>query len=402
MFGQKKRLVMCQNCRALVDPAASVCPMCGNEAVPEQRVSGSGTSGNFFAMLILGINVLIFILMGAVGLKNGRGMEAFVASASGAVLVDFGSFVVVLVNEGQWWRFVTANFLHIGLIHLLFNSYALYQIGPLAENIFGEQKFIFIYVLTGIVSSIASYFFNINGAGASGAISGLIGLLAVYGYRQGGTFGKGLMRTMLTWIAMTIIYGFIIKANNVAHAAGFIAGGALGFWIKGESPETVRSATVWNALAVLSVVTIIASFVMVGINYGTVQQQAQQGPDAERQAQTVIHLTKAINNAEIALENSRRISEPTNLAEVARNLRRKAADVSAIAKLDERSDAIRNRVVDLMNKRAEALEKAAKNPKESTAFLPKDVDEMKATFDEYQQWLDSVLKKYGLVRTKEE
>src|SRR5436190_14449150 len=118
MFGEKKKLVMCQNCRALVAPSEKACPMCGNESVPEQRVSiRGGESTNFFSMLILGINLLIFILMGAVGLKNGNGIESFIASATGSVLDDFGSFDVSLVNQGQWWRFVTANFLHIGLIH---------------------------------------------------------------------------------------------------------------------------------------------------------------------------------------------------------------------------------------------------------------------------------------------
>src|SRR5437868_1071864 len=169
MFGEKKKLVMCQACRALVDPGDKVCPMCGNQAVPEQRISTAGESGNFVSMLIIGINILIFILMGVVGLKNGRGMDAFISSPTNAVLDDFGSVNSFLISQGEWWRVLTANFLHIGLMHILFNSYSLFYVGPRVEEIYGEQKFIFIYILTGIASMTASYFFHIDGAGASGA-----------------------------------------------------------------------------------------------------------------------------------------------------------------------------------------------------------------------------------------
>lgn len=399
MFGEKKKMVMCQACRALVDPGESVCPMCGNEAVPEQRVSSAGESGSFFSMLIIGINVLIFIMMGVVALKNGRGIESFVASADSAVLRDFGSFAIYLVDQGQWWRFVTANFLHIGLLHLLFNSYALYQVGPLVEEIYGEHKFIFVYLFTGIFCEIPSYYAGINGAGASGAISGLIGLLAVYGYRQGGVFGKALMKSMLTWMGMTIVYGFIIGANNVAHAGGFIAGGILGFLLKAEPVGTARAKTLWNALALLSILIFAVSFIMVGKHYGAVQEQAAQEPLKNQQAQKVIRLSNLVREGGRSLSETGDLSDRKTLPETAKKLRRVANDLSQLEKIDEPSDAIRSRLVNSLNKSADALEEASK----STAKLPVSVEilEYKKAFDEYIQWEDSVLEKYGLVKSTE-
>src|SRR6185436_19765149 len=126
-----------------------------------------------------------------------------------------------------WWRLVTFNFLHIGLMHLLFNSSALYQIGPQVEELYSSQKFVFLYLATGVFSAFASFAFNIGGAGASGSIFGLIGLMVVYGYRQGGSYGKAIMRQMLTWAVIGFFFGMIIGANNVAHAAGFAAGAGL-------------------------------------------------------------------------------------------------------------------------------------------------------------------------------
>src|SRR5262249_26763999 len=233
MFEKDKKLVMCQVCRALVDPSEKTCPMCGEESVPARRVSHV-TGGHFISLLILSVNVILFILMGIVGVRNGGGAEAFFASPTGAVLYDFGGFNTALFKAGEWWRMVTCNFLHIGFMHLLFNSIALIQIGPLVEEVYGSQKYIFIYLATGIISSVASFLFGINGAGASGAIFGLIGLMAIYGYRQGGIWGKNLMRQMLIWAGMGIVFGFMIHANNVAHIGGFIGGAVLGFVLKGD------------------------------------------------------------------------------------------------------------------------------------------------------------------------
>jgi rhomboid protease GluP len=402
MFGQKKKLVMCQECRALIDPAEKVCPMCGNEAVPEVRVRVSSDNRIFFTFLILAINALLFILMGAAGVKSGGGMESFFKSAPLPVLVDFGSIFPPLVKQGQLWRLVTANFLHIGLLHLLFNSYALSQIGPIAEEIYGEQKFIFIYLLTGIFSCVGSYFFGIGGAGASGSLFGLMGLLAVYGFRQGGEYGKALMKSMLVWAGINILLGFAPGINNVAHIGGFLSGGAMGFLIRGEHPTFARSAKIWNALAVISVIVIISSFALVGKNYGAMQEQIGKEQETSRQAQNVINLHSAIRDANIALDDAFEVTAKSSLNDVAKNLRKNASAISGIAKIDEQSDEIRNRIIALIHKRADALEKAAKNPAASVVASADEVAAYEKAFKDYKAWQESVMDKYGLVYTKDE
>src|SRR5215510_6181208 len=157
MFEKEKKLVMCQACRALVDPAEKVCPLCGMESVPARRLA-EVTGGHFISLLVLSVNVMLFILMGIVGVRNGGGAQAFFASPASSVLYDFGGFNTALFKAGEWWRMVTCNFLHIGLMHLLFNSFALIQIGPIVEGIYGSPKFVFIYLATGIAGSLGSYF----------------------------------------------------------------------------------------------------------------------------------------------------------------------------------------------------------------------------------------------------
>src|SRR2546425_10829350 len=195
MFSDRKKLVMCQVCRGLIEASARTCPLCGRESVPKARISSASfaESGNFFSLVILTINIVLFVLMSIVEARNGGGGDAFIRSASNGVLDDFGALVPNMVWGGQWWRLVTFNFLHIGLMHLMFNSSALFSIGPQVEGIFGSQKFVFAYVATGIGSGLASLMFlPANTAGASGAIFGLIGLMAVYGYRLGGGPRPGL------------------------------------------------------------------------------------------------------------------------------------------------------------------------------------------------------------------
>ena len=163
-------------------------------------------------------------------------------------------------------------------MHLLFNSSALYQVGPQVEELYGSQKFIFIYMLTGVTSAVASFFFNMGGAGASGAIFGLIGLMAVYGYRLGGSYGQAIMRQMLIWGAIGFLFGFVVpNINNVAHASGFIAGGCLGFVINPDAPATNRASLSWNAAAIACILVLASSFALAGKSYGEIQERDVPG-----------------------------------------------------------------------------------------------------------------------------
>ncbi|HJQ67334.1 MAG TPA: rhomboid family intramembrane serine protease [Blastocatellia bacterium] len=271
MFGGRKKLVMCQACRGLIEPSTRVCPLCGLESVPAPRAGSVDKPGmeRFFSRLVLTINIALYVMMLMVDMKMGS--ESALQGPSDLVFLDFGGLLTVAVANGEWWRLVTANFIHLGIIHIMFNSLALYQIGPLVEEIYGSQKFIFIYVATGLFSCICSYAVGINGAGASGAIFGLIGLMAVYGYRLGGSTGRALMRQMLIWAAFAIIVTFS-SANQVAHIGGFIAGAVMGFLIRGQHPATSRESLGWNVAAIASALLVVISFVMVAAHYGESQR----------------------------------------------------------------------------------------------------------------------------------
>src|SRR5437870_4310202 len=101
MAAERKKLVMCQACRALVPASEKTCPMCGRESVPARPWLHASTGGHFLSVVILTINILLFVLMALVEMRNGGGAESFVQSASNGVLDDFGAMATELIAGGQ-------------------------------------------------------------------------------------------------------------------------------------------------------------------------------------------------------------------------------------------------------------------------------------------------------------
>jgi len=405
MFSSRKKLVMCQVCRGLIEASAKTCPLCGRESVPPARISSAGltTSGNFFSLVILTINIVLFVLMSIVEVRNGGSGEAFIKSASGGVLNDFGALVPSLVRAGQWWRLVTFNFLHIGLMHLMFNSSALFSIGPQVEGIFGSQKFVFAYVATGIGSGVASWMFLPAGtAGASGAIFGLIGLMAVYGYRLGGSFGRGLMRQMLIWGGIGIMFGFFIGANNVAHVGGFVAGAALGFVLEPVAPSTANSAARWNAVAIACIGLVAASFVMAGRVYGAEQEKGSQREAMVRRYRRAYEFSQVVEKAKVSLKGSFDLNrEPGGAArrdavEIAIELRQVGGELEKAPTIDDRSTAIKTRLIEVIEKRAKACDRAGSDSMIS-ADASADLEALAAVFRDYSDWEASAVKEFNVL-----
>ncbi len=387
--------MMCQACRALIEPSVKVCPLCGRESVPPLRARASGVvgSGYFFSFLILTINMALFILMGVAEINRGGEIGAFISQPSDYVFLDFGGRYIESLLNGQMWLLVTPIFLHIGIMHLMFNSFALYQIGPLAEEALGSQKFIFVYLATGVAGNIGSFIFSINGAGASGAIFGLIGLMAIYGYRQGGSMGRSLMRQMLIWAGIGLVFGLVIGADNVNHLGGLFTGAALGFLLKLEEPGTQRNQVLWNAAAVSCAVLIVASFVMVALNYGKFQLEpvtAQTSSGFER----FLEMTEGVDRVQAALVESFNweSAESRDPREIASLLRSAAAALDRAGSLDADSDAIRKRLSDLALKRAKAFDSAETDPAAVIASRQSDREEMQRAREDFQIWYKRLLR----------
>ncbi|MFN2133547.1 MAG: rhomboid family intramembrane serine protease [Anaerolineae bacterium] len=182
--------------------------------------------------VILILNVVIWALDVASGPLLGQLIGVPIPN----LLLELGAKRTDLILSGQLWRLVTPIFLHIGLLHLAFNSYAIYVIGPQIECFFGPRRFLSIYLLSGIYGVLMSFAFSAApSAGASGAIFGLIGTQAVFFYRYRNAFGergrRQLQGTLLV-IAFNLVLTFSASRIDVwGHIGGLAAGAMLGWYL---------------------------------------------------------------------------------------------------------------------------------------------------------------------------
>ncbi|MDD3392621.1 MAG: rhomboid family intramembrane serine protease [Bacilli bacterium] len=166
---------------------------------------------------LITLNILIFFMMYLFG--NG--------SYDSNTLLDFGASYGPFIKNGEYYRLLSSAFLHIGLLHLTFNMYALYIIGKQLEGFYGPVKYLIIYLFSAITGNLLSILFSTNviGAGASGAIFGLLGSLLYFGYHYRVYLGSTIRSQILPLIFLNLFLGYISTGvDNVAHIGGLIGG----------------------------------------------------------------------------------------------------------------------------------------------------------------------------------
>jgi rhomboid protease GluP len=163
---------------------------------------------------------------------------AIVASSLVAFAVPEYLFALAKVNErilrGEWWRLVTVALVHGGLLHLAFNAFALWQLGTLAEMVYGRGRLIAIFVLGTALATTASLVYTEgNGVGASGGVFAIVGAILVFALRARGTIPEPIRKRLvidMTWIVgVNVLFGLSVPyVDNAAHLGGLAAGAAIG------------------------------------------------------------------------------------------------------------------------------------------------------------------------------
>ncbi|MBS1964282.1 MAG: rhomboid family intramembrane serine protease [Chloroflexi bacterium SZAS-1] len=178
------------------------------------------------------------------------------------------------ISDGQYYRFLTSMFLHSGLLHIGFNAWALYVLGPESERIYGTPRFLILYFLAGLAGGVASYLRSPYPAvGASGAIFGLIGGLAIFYYvsrKLLGEISRQQLGSLITVIMINLFIGFSTpRIDNYAHIGGLI-GGALVGWLLAPRfevderlypPQIVRRSLLWGWVGVLGILAVLVALV---------------------------------------------------------------------------------------------------------------------------------------------
>ena len=195
-----------------------------SETNPQVTAQQPGWNRRTYATwFLIAVNLLVWVAM-----------ETYGGSENPEVLLDFGAMFGPFIAGGEYWRLFTAMFLHAGSMHLIFNGLGLLIFGKMAERIFGLYRFIIIYVLAGLAGSTASFAFNdtVIGAGASGAIMGILGAVAAFYFIRRNTLGEGERQNfkgLLIIAGINVILGFTISGiDNWAHMGGLVGGFVVG------------------------------------------------------------------------------------------------------------------------------------------------------------------------------
>lgn len=266
---------LCHACRTILDRNEKVCPRCGanlqsantqiikrifSSLIPSHLLSASG-------FLLFGI---LFYFSVGIFLFG----PSYIFNPDGVHLAQMGSLFTPLFKLGEYWRVITSGFIHAGLIHLLFNTIVLFQVGQAMEREIGTSRFFTIYIFSLLGGGFADIIFRdvANVVGASGALFGLIGFGMSYGHFYGGRLGIAQRNFYLQLALYAFVFGFLVKADNIAHAGGFVVGALFGLIVEKEKVFKNRLQPVWNCVAVVCLIVTLGSFIWM------VSQGGGEGP----------------------------------------------------------------------------------------------------------------------------
>jgi rhomboid protease GluP len=211
------------------------------------------TEGYYITPILININILVFLVMVL------NGVNWLLPETQR--LINWGANFKSVTMDGQWWRLLTCCFLHIGILHLLLNMYALLYIGLILEPYLGKSRFLAAYLFTGIAASVTSLWWNdlTVSAGASGAIFGMYGVFLAL--LSSNVLDKSVRKSLMTSIAVFIGYNLMngFKPNsgidNAAHIGGLLSGVIIGYAfipsLKSFENNKLKYATLSGLLVVL-------------------------------------------------------------------------------------------------------------------------------------------------------
>lgn len=185
---------------------------------------------SYITVGIIAINIILYAITAYLTSAYAKGS---IFDSDTRVLILLGAKVNELIAEGQYYRLISCMFLHGGIVHLGVNMYSLYAIGPMVEKLYGKAKYIAIYFIAGICSSIFSYIFSTSiSIGASGAIFGLLGAMLVFAIKSKGKSGNAFIKNILSVIFVNIFIGVTLpNIDNFGHIGGLLGGMLISFLV---------------------------------------------------------------------------------------------------------------------------------------------------------------------------
>jgi membrane associated rhomboid family serine protease len=357
-----------------------------------------------FTVIFLVANVFLFVLLALSG-----GAENIATS------IGYGAKVNSLIDRGEWWRFVTPIFLHGGILHLLFNMYGLWVIGPYVEKLYGSGKFVVFWVVTGIagvvasylsvrpdmhVSSIGRFLFKAEdtpSVGASGALFGLVGVLFVFGIRFRHELPDGFKRAfgtgMIPIIVINLFIGFLGRGfiDNAAHLGGLLSGAMLALVVGYKRPGSRGSITIfWHVFQAGALALVLVSFFMVWRHYDGPKLSwsiASLTPGVSGNRDAVTGYLKAVNDGTKAFRKALYDGDTSEIDAAIKT-------IDSAPSLDPKADELRLELRALLE-RVRDLDQRNDDQRPSAAEVQLSKD-FQTWEDKNKSWVAADGKKYGL------
>ncbi|MGP0072105.1 MAG: rhomboid family intramembrane serine protease [Bryobacteraceae bacterium] len=233
-------------------------PRAAERRNPGEILGGLIPHARFTTVMILLINTALFLV------------QTFVPQAG---ITQAGESVPAVLMDGQYWRLVTAGFLHSGILHILMNSWVLFDLGAEVEMLYGTSRLIVFYFVSTVTGFAASS--HIGGhfsVGSSAGIFGLIGAMLAFGVTDRSSLGMQVKALYTRWVIYGLVLSFIPGVDFWAHVGG-IAGGFLAGWLA----STPRARLMWKepllrALAGICLALTVAAF---GMMYVAITQSSR-------------------------------------------------------------------------------------------------------------------------------
>ncbi len=217
---------ICPDCMVFA-PVGIRCPDHSGAPQGKQRVTRGvrraafeGT-GALVTKIMIGINVAVYALNLAQGSSLGRTSGRLFEEGALVILSPWGG-----VGDGEWWRLITAAFLHGSVIHIAMNMFVLYMIGAPIEQAIGRGRFLALYLISGLSGSAGALLLDPNAitVGASGAIFGILGAALILERQRTYVLGG----SALSLLVINLVFTFAIPNISIGGHLGGLAGGALG------------------------------------------------------------------------------------------------------------------------------------------------------------------------------
>jgi len=225
---------MCPHCRAFITSHDRVCPYCsesvGAKAIdrraPGDVLGGLIPSNRFVTVILLLINSGLYAAM--VVHSMGLGSSDAFLELDIQTLYQFGAKYTRSILGGDWWRLLTAGYLHGGLMHIGMNLWVLFDLGPQVDEIYGSSRYFVFYTLSTIGGYVASSFWSpqVPSVGASAGLFGLIGVMIALGVTNRSSMGAAIRGMYIRWAIYGLLFGLLpyFHIDNAAHIGGLATG----------------------------------------------------------------------------------------------------------------------------------------------------------------------------------